>query len=57
MIPTSDGLQPKVRAKPASEFVADFVRKLQEGRQLAPGDEALTGKVGSTISDRSEYYV
>lgn len=57
MIPTSDGSQPKVRANRVSDFVADFVRKLQEERQLAPGDAALTGKVGSTISDRSEYYI
>jgi hypothetical protein len=57
MIPTSDGSQPKVRSKPVSEFVADFVRKLQEERQLSAGEAALTGKVGNTISDRSEYYV
>jgi hypothetical protein len=56
MIPTSDGLQPKVRSKPVSEFVADFVRKLQEGRQPAPGDEALKGSIGQSIRDNYQYY-
>jgi hypothetical protein len=49
----SDGLQPKVDPK---KFLSSYIdiEKLDEERSAAPGDEALRGKVGSTLKDKVE---
>jgi hypothetical protein len=56
MIPTSAGSQPEGTSKPVSQFVAEFIQKLQKERQPAPGEQAMTGAVGQSIKDNSQYY-
>jgi hypothetical protein len=57
MIPTSDGSQPKQQpSRPVSDFVAEFIRKLQDERQPSPGEEAMKGAIGQSIKDNSQYY-
>jgi hypothetical protein len=55
MISQSDGSQ----RNPGKEFLTGYAAEvekaivdLQRERQLAPGEAALTGKVGQTIKDR-----
>jgi hypothetical protein len=45
------GSQPKVDPK---QFLASYLdtESMKEGREAAPGDEALHGKVGNTVKDK-----